>query len=312
MFRFFLIAIAILISLLSILITENKLQSNKESILYNLDYTVLYTSDESGNWDIWKHDLKTGKKEKLTNYSGPDYNPSLSPDGKKIAFTSYRWGGHRIGIMDVDGTNQENLLNTSVGYNLDPSWSPNGKDITFFMVDKGFWQIFKYNFETQKLTDLSALDNTSDRSPSWSPDGEYIAFQSIRDGNWEIYVMRKDGSEVRRLTSNNYDDYLPSWSPDGEKIVFGSNMNNQADVYLINSDGSDLKNLTKGLPEKVKPNGESHKDDINPTFSKDGKYIFWTSGASGSNAILHVMKSDGSEIKELSSGSFDIRFPDAN
>ena len=69
--------------------------------------------------------------EDLTNHESSDYNPSWSPDGKRIAFTSFRNGRKwDIYVMDADGDNQRRLTNHPDG-DWNPSWSPDGKRIAF-------------------------------------------------------------------------------------------------------------------------------------------------------------------------------------
>lgn len=276
---------------------------------YSQNSKITYVSNESGNWDIWTCNIDGSNRKKITDYSGPDYNPTWSPDGTKIAFTTYRWGGHRIGIMDSNGTNVKRFLSQSEGYNLAPDWSPNGKFLTYFREYKGYWQIFKTNIKTGVSKRLSNISNTSDRSPKWSPDGTKIAFQSVRDGNWEIYIMDKDGNSLKRLTNNSHDDFMPSWSPDGKEIVFGSSKNGQLDIYTIKVDGSQLKNITNGKPITLKANSESHKDDLSPIFSPDGKSIIWSHGSSGQDAQIFIMDKNGGSFKSLLNTRYDERFP---
>ncbi|OEK02349.1 hypothetical protein BFP97_12820 [Roseivirga sp. 4D4] len=271
--------------------------------------TMVYAAKSGRNVDIWKCDINGRQRVKLTSYSGPDYTPTISPDGKTIAYTTYEYGGHRIALMSTDGSNKRRLLPQSEGYNLDPSWSPDGSEIAYFTNYRGYWQIFKYNLLTKQKTRLSDIGNTSERSPAFSPDGKKIAFQSIRDGNWEIYVMNTDGSNHKRLTNNKFDDFRPSWSPDGSKIVFGSRNNNQMDIYIIKADGSGLKNLTNGKPQVLPGNGESHKDDMSPVFTPDGKLIIWSSGMLGKGVDIYSMKPDGSDLKKFIATQADEGYP---
>ena len=66
---------------------------------------------------------------------------------------------------------------------------------------------------------------------------------SNRDGNWEIYVVREDGTGLKRLTNNASDDGLPAWSPDGKTIAFVSNQGGAWAVWAMNADGSGRREL---------------------------------------------------------------------
>ena len=88
-----------------------------------------------------------------------------------------------------------------------------------------FLILFKFN--------LHGEEAVLPRHPSPSPDGSQIAFTSARDGNYEIYVMRADGTNLRRATHHNESDDFPTWQPDGRKILTVAQRNGQYDLYLI-------------------------------------------------------------------------------
>jgi TolB protein len=84
-----------------------------------------------------------------------------------------------------------------------------------------------------------------DMWPSWSPDGTRVAFMSTRDGDPDIYVMNRDGSAPRRLTTAPGRDAHPFWSPDGTRIVFQSpREEGQTRLFVMNADGSAQRALT--------------------------------------------------------------------
>lgn len=92
-------------------------------------------------------------------------------------------------------------------------------------------------------------ENTSDQAFSQSPDGQWVAFMSYsRDGaqDWEVYVMKPDGSQLKRLTNHAGHDGLPTWSPDGKWIAFVRETkpeSNQWDIIAIRPDGTGEKKL---------------------------------------------------------------------
>ena len=128
-------------------------------------------------------------------------------------------------------------------------------------------------------------------TPSPSPSAGKIVFSSTRDGaNQEIYSMNSDGSNVVRLTTNDFGNLYPEWSPDGSKIAWTSIRGNW-DVYVMNSDGSGEIRLTT-----------DDKQDRQPTWSPDGsKIAFLSTRDMDQEAIneIYVMNADGSNKTRL-------------
>src|SRR4051812_5766206 len=190
----------------------------------------------------------SGERRLLPDSTGLDYDPSFSADGQWIVFTSERdtegSGQADIWRVHVDGTGLERLTR-------DPSMedagalSPDGKKLVYVSTKGGARtaNIWVLDLATHKAKNLTG-DGKSEPSltmngnfrPSWSPDGQWIAFSSDRGekwsgaesgagaGHWQpasLYVMRADGSGVRRLTSTTPAETVgsPKWSADGKKIV---------------------------------------------------------------------------------------------
>jgi Tol biopolymer transport system component len=182
----------------------------------------------------------------------PAENPSISPDGKYIAFDAggvpgvpvTSDDGIGIFIMNIDGTNVRRLAYDYPHGNLiSPSWSPDGKKIVFSRA--GIITIMNSDGSNMLSTEQTGY------YPKWSPDGKYIAFLSERAGDmflnmklYHIYVMNIGGtnvtfssdhryrgkavivdinaSNVTQLTFGNRWDWSLDWSLDGTKIVFDS------------------------------------------------------------------------------------------
>lgn len=152
-----------------------------------------------------------------TSMGDYDGSPMISPNGKKVAFTTTMGSSSQICTMDLSGMNQTILTE---GYN--PTWSPDASKLAYSKFVGKYEQIFVYDFATGQSTQLTSGDfNNSD--PKYSANGRYLVFSSNRDNqNEHIFVMRSDGSEVVQLTQGNTRNGMPAFGPDNT-IYFASN-----------------------------------------------------------------------------------------
>jgi Tol biopolymer transport system component len=256
-----------------------------------------------GNNEIFVVSAKGGAPTRLTrNKVDTDAAPTWSPDGKRIAFESDRNGDRTVNndsdlfVMRLDG-NGVRQLTFANGFDGDPTWS-RANVIAFESErnrkDANIWTVNPDGSNETQLTTAPAFDG----DPSWNPNGTRIVFASTRDGkdNKEIYVMDADGSNQTRLTNDPAADFDPSWSPNGKKIVFASLRDGNVEVYQMNPDGSAQERLT------------NHPAlDALPAWSQDGKQIVFVSDRIGKGQRrLYVMDADGSHVKKLTSGAFDM------
>ena len=197
------------------------------------------TSSGEGAWVV-------GAIRRLTHHSDWNFSPSWSPDGRHIAFSSYRDGNWEIYVMGSDGSNPRRLTDHS-SWDVRPSWSPDGRHIAFVSERYGKPKIYVMDSAGSNPRNLT---NDSDWHyyPSWSPDGRHIAFVTVAGsyGKSEIYVMDSAGSNPRRLTNDSADDRSPSWSPDGRHITFVSERDGDWEIYVM-----DIASYTGGEPTAV-------------------------------------------------------------
>ena len=260
---------------------------------------IAFTSDRDGNREIYVMDADGKNQRRLTAHPGHDWEPSWSPDGEQIAFTSSEAKDidrkrPQIYVIDADGKNRRRLSNRFIkDAEWQPSWSRDGKRIAYTStgamdIGGGHWRIYVIDADGENRRRLSN-DAVDDSYPSWSPDGERIAFVSIRDGrgHYDIYVMDADGSNQQRLTENPGHDWQPSWSPNGERIAFtsaraaGEDERQNWDIYVMDTDGKNQRRLTRNA-----------SPDTNPSWSPDGKRIVFVSTRDG-NWDIYTMNADG-------------------
>ena len=155
----------------------------------------------------------------------------------QIAFVSNRDGNNEIYRMNADGSGVTRLTNSPADDQC-PAWSPDGLYIVFTSSElAGSSDIYVMNADgsyPRRLTTNPSVDTF----PAWSPDGQHIVYMSDMEepgdidnpGNFDIYVMKADGSEIRRLTSEPGEDTNPTWSPDGTWIAFLSDRGETSSV----------------------------------------------------------------------------------
>ncbi|HEX8568143.1 MAG TPA: DUF5050 domain-containing protein [Pyrinomonadaceae bacterium] len=249
---------------------------------------IAFSSNRTGNWEIFMMNSDGSNQTNLTNSAAIDFDSAFSPDGSKIAFTSHL-GNDDVYVMNADGSNQIRLTTDDTNDNV-PSWSPDGTKIVYSSRRTGYGDIYLMNSDGTNQMRLTA-HVAVDYAPKFSPDGSRIVFYSNRDGNYEIYVMNADGSNQTRLTDNPADDGFPAFSPDGSKIAFVTDHNGNHEIFVMSADGSNQVNLTN-----------NSAGDYYPAWSSDGSKIAFESNRDG-NSDIYVMNADGTNPTRLTNNS---------
>ena len=204
---------------------------------------LAFASDRDGNYEIYSSDAGGVTQTNLTQNAAGDMFPAWSPNGMKIAFTSFRDNGDgEVYVMNADGSNPTRLT-TSSGVDAEPAWSPDGTKIAFRSTRNGNFEIYTMNADGSNQVNVTN-NAADDRRPAWSPYGQKLAFDSSRNGKLEIYTINADGTAPTRLTNNTFDDSEAAWSPDGTKIAFRSQRDGNAEIYTMNQDGSAQTRVT--------------------------------------------------------------------
>ncbi len=219
-------------------------------------------------WGIYPdYDLVTanadGKQIKqLTTSKGYDAEATVSPDGKKIIFTSERDGDLDLYSMDTNGKNVKRLT-TEVGYDGGAFFSPDSKQIVYrashpqtaeeikrykdllaqHLIVPTTFEVWTMNADGTNKRQVTKLGAAS-FAPFFTPDGKRILFctnyfaTDPRKRNFDLALINVDGTNLERVTFNETFDGFPMFSPDGKKLVFASNRNaaKQGDTNVFIAD----------------------------------------------------------------------------
>jgi TolB protein len=212
--------------------------------------------------------------------------PSLSLDGKRLAYVSYRSGHPNVVIRGEDGL----IIGSTQfkGTTTSPSVAPDGRIVFASSKDGDAMDLYVAGSDGSNARRLTRTRNGVNISPRWNPKtGRDIAFVSDRGGSPQIYLMDADGTNERPLLSLGGQMDSPAWSPDGRFIAFtwdggGGGFN----IYLADVASGQVLRLTR----------EGRNE--NPAWSPDSRHIAFQSNRTGRWEIwaMHV---DGSEPRQL-------------
>ena len=171
---------------------------------------------------LWKAPVAGGKATAITDELGDARQPAWSPDGKQVAFQSYRGGGWHIWTVAPDGSRLTQATSGPFD-DREPHWSPDGRSIAFSSDRSGNYDIWKIDLASRKLEQLTR-DPANDYNPGWSPDGKSIAFASERSAGRGVWLLQDvNDTDKRRevlFSKTNATAAAPSWSPKGTHIIF--------------------------------------------------------------------------------------------
>jgi Tol biopolymer transport system component/predicted Ser/Thr protein kinase len=234
---------------------------------------------------------------RVTFGPGLEDEPSFSPDGKFLAYTTDERGNLDVLVQPLGGGEP-----IRIGYpdadDGEPAWSPDGSKLAFVSAREHGGRLgIALNvgplepYLNAKFGDIflvPALGGTPVKLvedgyfPSWSPDGKRIVFMSNRDRQLNLWTVSAGGGAPARLTKNPDIDYQPAWSPDGKWIAYGSGVASTSfEVRVVAASGGTPRTLTADFGYVTRP-----------AWSADGKTLFFSGERAG---ILNVWRVPFSE-----------------
>ncbi len=226
-----------------------------------------------------------------------DTGVAVSPDGRRLAFSSARTGSTEIYVADAREGILSRLTDNASADDVGPAWSPDGRRLVWASGQPGSHDLFVMNRDGGEKRRLVG-DAANDVEPAWSPDAAQVAYASNRDGRYKLWVVDSDGGEPAPLVDAPGRMRSPSWSPAGDAVAYTGDVGGNADVWVAPVDGSSPARATT-----------APGFDGRPDWSPDGRRLAFVSSRDGAQRIW-LMRVDGSRQRSLESSEPGDDTPD--
>jgi TolB protein len=224
----------------------------------------LYTANYDG----------TGLRQ-LTHDNSLSVAPSISPDGGRVAYTSYLKGYADIYTVNLASGSRDRIVKCP-GTNSGAAYSPDGGEIACTVSRDGNPELYVVSADgssPRRLTHTPGVES----SPSWSPDGHEIVYSSDNGGSPQLYRISAGGGTGHLLSTGHGYCTKPSWSPDGKKIAFNIRDGGSFQVAVLDLNGGGARIVT---------GGDEARD---PVWGPDSRHLLFTQ--SGNLMMLDVQTS---------------------
>ena len=253
---------------------------------------IYFVSDRTGNKEIWSMDYDGSNQKQMTSNHSINIEPAVSPDGSKLAFTSFAKGTPHIVIMDTATGRTLPFYNQQASLNGSPSFSADGTQLYYSSSASGYTQIYVSDISGRNFRRLSN-SRAIEAEPKANPKNPgMLAFVSGRSGPEQIFRMNTDGADVGQLSEGTGEASNPSWNPDGLHLLFAwtrGYAQGAFNIFLMDTATRQFDQLTANAGRNE-----------NPTWAPDGRHFCFSSTRSGSSQIWSML-ADGTQIQRLTS-----------
>ena len=162
-----------------------------------------------------------------------DGDPAVSPDGRRLAFTSARSGNREIYVADATTGGVRRLTASRRLDDRKPAWSPDGRRIAWQAGAPGRdADLFVMRADGSRKRRLAGGPG-DDVEPAWSPDGTRIAFASNRTGGYDLWLVPTTRGEPQLLVDSTGAARAPAWSPDGQRLAYSGTSGDSASIWTV-------------------------------------------------------------------------------
>jgi TolB protein len=203
---------------------------------------LVYTSFVSGYPDIYRVDLESGQRRRISGFAGLNSGADISPDGRNMALVLSKDGNPELYIMDLRDRRLVRLTNTPYAAEASPSWSGDGRQIAFVSDKSGSPQVYVMDRGGTGAVRIT-YRGSENVAPDWGGGGR-IAFTSRREGRYQICVYDPSSRSETQFTADGADHEDPSWAPDDRHIAYSRTERFHSEIYLLDTGGDPQIRLT--------------------------------------------------------------------
>ena len=268
---------------------------------------IAFTSDRDATKDkravkeLYIVDYDGYNPRRITVNNSLNILPAWSPDGRALAYVSYRQGTPSVFVAHIYEGRSDNVTKNE-GQSFAPSFSPDGKRIAYSSTRSGGSEIWVANADgsgAHRITSSAGINT----APTWSPTGQEIAFTSDRAGTPQIYLMDSEGLNIRRLTTvGNWND-APAWNPSKEysEIAYTARLEAGGfDIAVIDLASRQVRQVTAGR-------GSCEY----PSWAPNGRHlVFSCQRGRGATWQIAVADREGRNVDTLAAGAGNNVQPD--
>lgn len=197
--------------------------------------TVFYTSYLRNFPAIYRIDLTSRNRTRVSNFAGLNTGGAVSPDGRDMAVILSKDGNPDLYIMRLSDGSLTRVTSTPRAVEASPCWSPDGRQLVYVSDQSGTPHLFIVSRGGGSPRQLTTRGRQN-VSPDWGPHGD-IAYASLIGGKFQICVVNPQTSESQQITSEYADHEDPTWAPDGRHIACAKSLQYKSKVYLIDTMG---------------------------------------------------------------------------
>ena len=196
---------------------------------------IVYTSYLKRFPDVYLIDIASGRRSRISSYSGLNTGAEISPDGRDVALILSKDGNPDLYIKGMGGGSLTRVTTTQRAAEASPAWSPDGSRIVYVSDQSGTPQLYIISRSGGAPSRLTSR-GSENVAPDWGKNG-LITYSSRLGGHYQVCVIDPNSREIKQVSTDDADYEDPCWAPDDRHIVCTRSRQYRSSVYLLDTMG---------------------------------------------------------------------------